>query len=107
MKISLNLNKTSLNSIVEILQDQEIVKPQKIADKCMFYLFTSAFKKLLKKQIDKSDDFKGKPFKMSFKYEEATGLYMELCKIKPTESYGIYENNLVDALRRDLHQKLF
>ncbi len=107
MKISLNFNKNSLNSIIEILQDQEIIKPQKIADKCMFYLFTSVFKKLLKKQIDKSDDFNGKPFKMSIKYEEATGLYMELCKINPNESYGIYENNLVDTLRRDLHKKLY
>lgn len=105
MNIPIKLTKTQLNKLVEILQDQQVCKPERISDKCMFYLYSSALKKLLKKQIDKADDFTYKLFKVSLKYEEATAIYMEIIKIK--DSYGVYEDNLIRALSRELHQKLY
>jgi hypothetical protein len=105
MNIALHFKKEQLNSFIEILQDQEIQMPVKIADKCMYYLYTSALKKMLKKQVDKADCYTKKPFKVSFKYEEATAIYLELIKIK--DAYGVYESNLIIAIKTDLHQKLY
>lgn len=104
MNIDLKLKKSQLDSFIEILQDQQITNPVKIADKCMFYLYSSALKKLLKKQIDKADDFSNKPYKISLKYEEATAVYLELTKIK--DSYGTYENNLILTILNELRKKL-
>lgn len=104
MNIPLKLKKKQLDTLIEILQEQPIRRPQKIADKCMFYLYTSVLKKLLKKQIAKSDDFTNKPFKISLKYEEATALYLEIDKVIIVN--GEYKANLVMATISTLHQKL-
>jgi hypothetical protein len=105
MNIALKLTTNKLNSLIEVLQDQEIRKPEKIADKCMFYLYSSSLKKMLKKQIDKADIFSNTTFKMVFKYEEATSLYLELQKIETI--VGVYESNMINALINELHQKLY
>lgn len=105
MNIPLKLKNKQLSSLLEILQDQVSNRPESIADKCMFHLYNSALKKLLKKQIDKGDDFTNKPFKVSLKYEEAVGVYMQLCKIK--DCYGVYEGNLILSLKNELFQKLY
>lgn len=104
MSIVLKLKKTQLDTLIEVLQEQEIIRPEGIANKCMFYLYTSVFKKLLKKQIEKSDQFSGKQFSITLKYEEATSLFMELDKIKIVSNE--YKANLVLSTFNFLHQKL-
>lgn len=104
MTIALNIKMSQLNATVEILQALNIAKPEGIAEKCMFYLYASALKKLLKKRIDKADEFSNKPFKISLKYEEATALFMELDKITILHDY--YVANAIHTIKRVLHQKL-
>lgn len=104
MTIALKIKKTQLNCLIELLQEQQITKPEEIAEKCMFYLYTSVLKKMLKKQITKSDDFTNKPFKIDLKYEEATGLYMQLQKIPPQNN--VYVGNVLIQISNFLHQKL-
>ena len=104
MNITLNLKTSQLNATVEILQASRINKPERIAEKCMYYLYASALKKLLKKQIDKADEGSNKAFKISLKYEEATALFMELDKI--TILHDHYVANAILAIKRVLHQKL-
>lgn len=104
MNIALKLKKEQLDTLIELLQEQLIMKPEKIADKCMFYLYTSVYKKLLKKQIDKADEFSSKPFKVTLKYEEATSLLLELQKIQLP--INIYQANVLLQTKNILHQKL-
>lgn len=104
MNISLKVKRDQLDVLIEMLQEQQIRKPEQIADKCMFYLYTSAFKKLLKKQIDKLDEFTSKQFKLTLKYEEATSLYLELQKVNI--SANVYQSNVLLFFRNNLHQKL-
>jgi len=104
MNIALKLKREQLDTLIELLQEQQVLKPENIADKCLFYLYASAFKKLLKKQIDKSDEFSSKPFKLTLKYEEATGLLMELQKI--SIPVNAYQSNVLLTVKNFLHQKL-
>ncbi len=104
MNIAINLKKSQLDAAIEALQNQNIQKPERIAEKCMYFIYTTAFKKLLKKQIDKSDEYSTKPFRMVLKYEEATSLLMELDRVKFTNNR--YTENAVRTLKAILHQKL-
>jgi len=104
MNIALKLKRDQLDTLIELLQELNILMPEKIADKCMFYLYASAFKKLLKKQIDKADEFSSKPFKITLKYEEATGLLMELQKI--SIPVNVYQSTVLLSVKNFLHQKL-
>lgn len=104
MNVAIKLKLRQLNALIEIVQDQEFLPPQKIADKCMYYLYSSAIKKLLRRQIDKSGEPQQKAFTLKFKYEEATALYLELSKIK--DCYGTYETNLIRVIITELRQKL-
>jgi len=104
MNIAINLKSGQLNAAIELLQASNKRKPDSIPDKCMYYLYASAMKKLLRKQIDKADETSNKPFKLSLKYEEATALYMELDNI--TILHDHYVANAIFIIKRMLHQKL-
>jgi len=104
MNIAITLKRSQLDASIEALQQQNIQKPDLIAEKCMYFIYTNALKKLLKKQIDKSDEYSSKPFRMVLKYEEATALLMELDRVKFTNNR--YTENAVRTLKAVLHQKL-
>ena len=104
MKIGFSIKKDALDTVIAELQDVTKELPKEIADKCLFYMFNRCFKKLLKKQIDKADDFTNKPFKITLLYEEAATLYLELNKLRTSEN--CYTANAVLSLKNILHQKL-
>lgn len=104
MKISIDIKKKQLDALIYSLQNETpAITINKTIDKVYFYLFTDAFKKLLKKQIDKSDDFSNETFKMSFKYPDAAAIWNELGKIETDDSYRA---NVCLTIQMKIHQQL-
>ncbi|WP_166964668.1 hypothetical protein [Yeosuana marina] len=104
MKIDINIKKQQLDAIITSLKHE---RPDmwftEIIEKVYFHLFADVMKKLLKKQIDKADDFSGKPFKLSLKYPDAAALYNELDKVISDHDYRI---NACRTIKMQIHEKL-
>lgn len=104
MKISVQLKKSQLDEIIIALQDERPeIQNRTMVDKTYFYLFHEAFKKLLRKQIDKADDYTNKAFKINFTYPQACALFNELLKVR---SSNAYRWNCRTILITELSQKL-
>ena len=104
MKITIQLKNSQLIEIITGLQDERPeISASNIVEKTYFYLFNEVLKKLLRKQIDKADDYSGKAFKININYPHAAALYNELLKVRTINSY---RENCCRILLADLRQKL-
>lgn len=103
MKIDLKLDFVQLSQIIVVLQENAVRNQlDTIQAKANWYLFQSALKKLLKKQIDKFE--KREAFSIRMSYPEASSLWLNLQKVERISDD--YRRNVWLKVTSELHQKL-
>lgn len=104
MKIIIRINKPHLDSLIEGLTwDRDPMPQDKIDEKVVFYLFNDVLKKLLKKQVDKSDSTDKKWFNIVLTYPHAAALYNELRRVV---TVNIYVGNACLKIRNNIYKEL-
>lgn len=107
MNISLKLKRGQLDALIGLLQEVTQRRPETVQEKCVYYLYASGLKKLLKKQLDKADDLSAKPFKITLRYEEAFSVYMRLDYIDASHPiYDVYAANVMRTVKNNLYRQL-
>ncbi len=104
MQIKFKIKKSNLDELILALQqDRPPMQANKINEKVAFSLFADMLKKLLQKQINKSDVFDSKPFTIAFRYSEAAVLCSELDRVKTN---NILRASICLNLKNKIHRQL-
>jgi hypothetical protein len=104
MNVKLKLKMSQLTEIIKAIQEDRLTEhPSSLVEKASYYLYRSALKKLLKKQIDKTDLTKEGTFTVSFSYPEAYTIY---CVLLECNCVDVYRASVVRNASAKLHQNL-
>lgn len=104
MNVKLKLTINQLTEIVKaIQQDRVVAHPVTIEEKANHYLFENAFKRLLKKLVDKTGANKKGLFSITLSYPEAAIIWSTINQCNCQDNYRI---SVLDSFNFKLHQTL-